>query len=97
VTPTDLDDLVRLLAPPPGLDMSWQDQALCAETDPEAFYPGKGQTPEQALAVCDRCEVRTACLEYALAARERYGVWGGTTQDERRTMWNETEDEEYAA
>ncbi len=91
----DLADLVRLLAPPPGLDLSWQEEALCAQTDPEAFYPTKGQSPQAALAVCSRCPVRAACLEYALAAGERYGVWGGTVPEERRTMI--TDQQERAA
>lgn len=67
----------------------WVDLALCGQTDPEAFFPDKGGETKSAKAMCQRCEVRTECLEYALAQRERYGVWGGYSERERRQMLKE--------
>ena len=65
---------------------SWQDQALCAETDSEAFFPDKGGSTRAAKRVCSACEVSAECLEYALAHDERFGIWGGTSEHERRRL-----------
>jgi WhiB family transcriptional regulator, redox-sensing transcriptional regulator len=65
---------------------SWQERALCAETDPEAFFPEKGGSPREAKRICTGCEVRAECLEYALANDERFGIWGGLSERERRRM-----------
>jgi WhiB family redox-sensing transcriptional regulator len=51
--------------------LSWQERALCAQTDPEAFFPEKGGSTREAKRVCLSCEVRAECLEYALAHGER--------------------------
>ena len=68
----------------------WRDQARCAETDPEAFFPEKGGTTRHAKEVCFACEVRVRCLEYALAHPElRYGVWGGLSWPQRRRLLKE--------
>ncbi|EEJ54275.1 WhiB family transcriptional regulator [Mobiluncus mulieris] len=64
--------------------LAWQAQALCAQTDPEAFFPEKGGSTREAKAVCAQCEVREQCLEYALANDERFGIWGGLSERERR-------------
>lgn len=66
--------------------LSWQDRALCAETDPEAFFPEKGGSTADAKRVCRACEVRAECLEYALANDERFGIWGGLSERERRRL-----------
>ena len=66
--------------------MSWQDSALCAQTDPEAFFPEKGGSTREAKKVCRSCEVRTECLEYALEHDERFGIWGGLSERERRRL-----------
>ena len=68
VRPEDLDDL------------GWQDRALCAQTDPEAFFPEKGGSTREAKRVCRSCEVRAECLEYALENDERFGIWGGLSE-----------------
>ena len=47
-------------------EASWQERALCAQTDPEAFFPEKGGSTREAKKVCLTCEVRDDCLEYAL-------------------------------
>src|ERR1035438_3986155 len=74
VSPDDVDEL------------GWQDQALCAQTDPEAFFPEKGGSTREAKRVCRSCEVRAECLEYALENDERFGIWGGLSERERRKV-----------
>ena len=66
--------------------VSWQERALCAETDPEAFFPEKGGSTREAKRVCTGCEVKGECLEYALAHDERFGIWGGLSERERRRL-----------
>uniref|UniRef100_UPI0038B3741C WhiB family transcriptional regulator n=1 Tax=Georgenia wutianyii TaxID=2585135 RepID=UPI0038B3741C len=66
--------------------LGWQDRALCAQTDPEAFFPEKGGSTREAKRVCTSCEVRVECLEYALANDERFGIWGGLSERERRKL-----------
>jgi len=67
-------------------EQEWQDRALCAETDPEAFFPEKGGSTREAKRICSGCEVRAQCLEYALAHDERFGIWGGLSERERRRL-----------
>ena len=64
----------------------WQERALCAQTDPEAFFPEKGGSTREAKRICSGCEVRAECLEYALAHDERFGIWGGLSERERRKL-----------
>ncbi|MFG2976249.1 WhiB family transcriptional regulator [Streptomyces sp. NPDC048331] len=59
---------------------------LCAQTDPEEFYPEKGGSTVAAKATCLACEVRPDCLDFALTNREQYGIWGGTSERERRRL-----------
>ncbi|APX32447.1 transcription factor WhiB [Brachybacterium sp. P6-10-X1] len=68
------------------VEMSWQERALCAQTDPEAFFPEKGGSTREAKKVCVSCEVRAECLEYALENDERFGIWGGLSERERRKL-----------
>ena len=65
-------------------DGGWQERALCAQTDPEAFFPEKGGSTREAKKVCLTCDVRTDCLESALEKDERFGIWGGLSERERR-------------
>ena len=67
-------------------ELSWQERALCAETDPEAFFPEKGGSSREAKRICSECPVRIECLNYALRRDERYGVWGGMSERERRRL-----------
>jgi WhiB family redox-sensing transcriptional regulator len=67
-------------------EVSWQERALCAQTDPEAFFPEKGGSTREAKKVCVSCEVRAECLEYALEHDERFGIWGGLSERERRKL-----------
>jgi WhiB family redox-sensing transcriptional regulator len=66
--------------------LPWQEEALCAQTDPEAFFPEKGGSTREAKRVCGRCDVRGDCLTYALAHDERFGIWGGLSERERRRL-----------
>ena len=68
------------------LPTSWQERALCAQTDPEAFFPEKGGSTRDAKRVCQSCEVRVECLEYAMEQDERFGIWGGLSERERRRL-----------
>ena len=66
--------------------------ALCAQVDPELFWPSKGGPTKAAKQVCAQCPVREACLEAALALtmdEDRSGIWGGTTERERRRIRQE--------
>ena len=67
-------------------DQGWQERALCAETDPEAFFPEKGGSTREAKKICTGCEVRAECLEFALINDERFGIWGGLSERERRRL-----------
>ena len=69
-----------------GIELSWQERALCAQTDPEAFFPEKGGSTREAKRVCSSCEVKVECLEYALENDERFGIWGGLSERERRRL-----------
>ena len=64
----------------------WQDRAACRMVPVELFFPPAEQEVEEAKAMCAICEVRQPCLEFALAAGERFGVWGGLTPQERRSL-----------
>jgi WhiB family redox-sensing transcriptional regulator len=66
--------------------LEWQERALCAQTDPEAFFPEKGGSTREAKRVCLSCEVRVECLKYAVANDERFGIWGGLSERERRRV-----------
>lgn len=59
---------------------------LCAETDPEAYFPEKGESAREAKAVCRRCDLRAACLAYALPRPELSGIWGATSAQQRQNL-----------
>src|SRR5579863_42053 len=67
-------------------ESNWQERSLCSQTDPEAFFPEKGGSTREAKKICVGCEVRSECLEYALAHDERFGIWGGLSERERRRL-----------
>ncbi|GAA2494074.1 WhiB family transcriptional regulator [Streptomyces gobitricini] len=69
----------------------WRQQAVCRDEDPDLFFPIGNTGPavlqaEDAKAVCRRCPVREPCLEWALESGQEAGVWGATTEDERRAL-----------
>ena len=80
----DTDELADIFGLPE--EASWQERALCSQTDPEAFFPEKGGSTREAKKICTGCEVRGECLEYALEHDERFGIWGGLSERERRRL-----------
>ena len=64
----------------------WQERARCREYDPEVFFPEKGGSSREAKRICADCPVKAPCLEYALRNRIDHGVWGGTSERERRRI-----------
>ena len=75
-------------------DLTWQQNGACRTGDATDFYPPMHNESKherlarerRAKSICAACPVRRRCLEYAIAADERYGIWGGLTKDERRTL-----------
>ena len=65
---------------------SWQVQANCLGVDPDLFFPERGASTREAKAVCRACVVRENCLEYALVNGEKFGIWGGLSERERRRL-----------
>ena len=68
---------------------AWQTHAACVGVDPDLFYPERGEDSRPAKAVCAECIVATECLEYALANRETYGIWGGRSENQREQIRKE--------
>lgn len=67
-------------------NLSWQDQANCMGVDPDLFFPERGASTREAKEVCRGCVVRLDCLEYALDNAEKFGIWGGMSERERRRL-----------
>ncbi len=67
----------------------WQESALCAQTDPDIFFPEKGGSTAPATSICQQCEVRSECLEYAISHDIRHGIWGGMSDNDRRRISRE--------
>jgi len=65
---------------------AWMASAACRDAGVEVFFPARGVRPMAALALCAACTVRAECLAYAMADREFQGVWGGTSERERRRL-----------
>lgn len=69
----------------------WRDNAACRDTDPDLFFPIGTTGPaidqiDSAKAVCDECDAQAACLEFALVTNQESGIWGGTSEEERRRL-----------
>lgn len=64
----------------------WRLDATCFGVDPALFYPARGESTREAKTVCRACDVRGECLEYALVGNERFGIWGGMSERERRRL-----------
>ena len=84
--PVDWASLPGVTVEPLQGELAWQADALCAQTDPEAFFPEKGGSTREAKRVCEACDVRQECLDYAMANDERFGIWGGLSERERRRL-----------
>ena len=68
------------------MEVIWRSLGACRGLDPELFFPETEDQADVAKMVCQGCDVRVSCLEHALASREKVGVWGGTTERERRRL-----------
>ncbi len=81
---------------------TWRDHALCRDTDPELFFPvgttGHALTSiEHAKRVCAQCSVTSACLDFALETNQDSGIWGGLSEEERRSIRRQRAAEQRAA
>ena len=65
---------------------AWQARANCMGVDPELFFPERGSSTREAKEVCRGCVVRIECLEFAIANSEKFGIWGGMSERERRRV-----------
>lgn len=77
-------DLTAVLGADDEDGHDWMLEARCLDADPEAFFPEKGGSTREAKRICAACPVRDECLEFALANDERFGIWGGLSERERR-------------
>lgn len=68
------------------LETTWRSKGACQGLDTEIFYPDNEDDCEAAISICKTCQVRIACLNYALDSREKQGVWGGASARERRRL-----------
>lgn len=80
-----------------GAPKTWQERGLCNQVDPELWFPEKGGSTREAKRICSGCPVRTECLDYALAHDERFGIWGGLSERERRRLRRPLADAHLAA
>ena len=67
-------------------ELSWQDYANCRGADADLFFPERGASTRKAKAICAACDVRQECLDYAIASGEKFGIWGGMSERERRRV-----------
>ena len=76
-------------APAPSRDgdqVDWRARGACLDIEPDLFFPDPSEPATQARAACAACAVRAECLAWALRTRQDYGIWGGTTEDDRRRL-----------
>lgn len=78
---------------------AWMEEGLCREIGGNEWFPPKGERGKEALRICQDCPVKARCLQFALENRDlsRFGIWGGTTERERRRMWQRPAGGELAA
>ena len=82
----DLEELRAVL----GFDdLSWHDRANCKGANADLFFPERGASTRTAKAICRECPVRAECLEFALRSGEKFGIWGGLSERERRRVRRE--------
>jgi WhiB family transcriptional regulator, redox-sensing transcriptional regulator len=77
---------LEALPPDPSPPDLWQERAACFGVDPDVFFPISEEEAGPALAFCLSCAIREECLAWALKNGERYGVWGATTEQQRRRL-----------
>ena len=81
-----LEELRQALA---NGDLSWQDGANCKGANADLFFPERGASTRTAKAICRECNVREECLEFAISTGEKFGIWGGMSERERRRVRRE--------
>ena len=79
-----LEDLRAVLTV--GAEMEWQDEANCKGANADLFFPERGASTRSAKAICRECQVRPECLEFAIVTGEKFGIWGGMSERERRRV-----------
>ncbi len=67
-------------------ELVWQNYANCLGVDPDLFFPERGASTREAKEVCRGCVVQDDCLEFALSNGEKFGIWGGKSERERRRV-----------
>ena len=67
-------------------ELSWQDYANCRGADADLFFPERGASTRKAKAICHACDVKKECLDYAIVNGEKFGIWGGMSERERRRV-----------
>jgi len=72
-----------------GGDLAWQDRANCRGGVADLFFPERGASTRAAKAICRECHVREECLEFAIRSNEKFGIWGGMSERERRRVRRE--------
>jgi WhiB family redox-sensing transcriptional regulator len=65
---------------------AWKAKGNCVGVDPDLFFPSRGETADPAKRVCQGCVVRDECLEFAMSNGEKFGIWGGLSERERRRL-----------
>ncbi len=82
-------DLEELRAELAFDDLAWHDRANCKGANADLFFPERGASTRTAKAICRECPVRAECLEFALRSGEKFGIWGGLSERERRRVRRE--------
>ena len=80
---------LRVPHPAPSRDgdhFDWRARGACRDLEPDLFFPDPSESAVDALTACSACVVRPQCLTWALQTRQQYGIWGGTTEDDRRHL-----------
>jgi WhiB family redox-sensing transcriptional regulator len=67
-------------------ELAWQDLANCRGADPDLFFPERGASTRTAKQICRECSVQGECLEFAIVSSEKFGIWGGMSERERRKI-----------
>lgn len=78
-----LNNLLRLQ------ELWWQVDANCNDKDADLFFPNRGASTREAKKICSECPVQEHCLEYAIVNAEKFGIWGGLSERERRKIRKE--------
>ncbi len=82
---TDRDSLAAMLGMVEAVRAAdWMERALCRDSDPDSFFPSSARQPNVAIALCLRCPVKQECFEFGMG--EKFGVWGGTSENDRKKI-----------